>query len=73
MYLFCLGSEIGTNNTIQNNIKQVKKTGFALYKRYNEQIPTDENALKYVLVQRSQLTNPLGLFACPAAAYLKKA
>ena len=54
-----------TSNTIQNNTKQVKKTGFALYKSYNEQIPTKENALRYLLIEKSQLTNLVGLFACP--------
>lgn len=46
-------SEPCTSNTLQNNTKQEEETGFSLYKSYSEQIPTDRNALQYLLVGKA--------------------
>lgn len=43
----------------------VNKTGFALYDSYHNEIETDENATKYILVDAKQLHLLIGLFPCP--------
>lgn len=42
-----------------------KKTGFALYHSYNDNIDVDENATTYLLVDKDQLTAFVRTFPCP--------
>lgn len=52
-------------NAIEQDEPVDKKTGFALYSSYNNEIFVDENATKYILVDVNQLSNFVGLFPCP--------
>lgn len=67
--------DLSVDNSDSNNEPVEKKTGFALYNSYGEKIPTDDNAIKYMLVDlspRGAFTRGLSLKTFPLVPMSKQ-